>query len=290
MSAASAAAPPAAVHKDSSVLRQIGGVMRLELKKTFLSRRGWWIYFLALGPLGITLLHWLVESRIGRNGNRHSIGEDSIIFAGIFMFYYLRAGIFFGCMGIFSNLFRAEMLEKTLHYYFLTPLRREWLVAGKYLAGLVMAVVLFGASVALSFLTIGGHFGPNWTDYLLHGPGLTQLGGYVLVTALACVGYGAVFLMSGLFFKNPMIPAAVVWVWENLNPFLPSLLKKISVIFYLKSLCPVEVPIPPPFNVMVVDAEPTPFWVAVPGLLALSLILLMYSAASARTTEISYGE
>ena len=28
--------------------RQIGGVMRLELKKTFLSRRGWWIYLLAL--------------------------------------------------------------------------------------------------------------------------------------------------------------------------------------------------------------------------------------------------
>ncbi|HTX39732.1 MAG TPA: hypothetical protein VME43_32165 [Bryobacteraceae bacterium] len=283
-------APQPARAVDSTVLRQIGGVMRLELKKTFLSKRGWWIYFLALGPVGVTVLHWLVEARLGRAGNRHSIGEDSIIFAGMFMFYYLRAGIFFGCMGIFSNLFRAEMLEKTLHYYFLTPLRRELLVAGKYLAGLVVAVALFGGSVALAFLTIGRHFGPSWTDYLLHGPGLHQLGAYVLVTVLACVGYGAVFLTCGLLYKNPMIPAAVVWVWENLNPFLPSMLKKISVIFYLKSLCPVEVPIPPPFNVMVVDADPTPFWVAVPGLLALSLILLIYAAATARTTEISYGE
>ncbi len=110
------------------------------------------------------------------------------------------------------------------------------------------------------------------------------------MAALACVGYGAVFLMCGLFFRNPMIPAAVVCVWENLNPFLPSLLKKISVIFYLKSLCPVEVPVPPPFNVMVVDADPTPAWLAVPGLLLLSLILLAYSAISARQTEISYGE
>jgi hypothetical protein len=42
-----------------------------------------------------------------------------------------------------------------------------------------------------------------------------------------------------------MIPAAVVWVWENLNPFLPTLLKKISVIFYLKNLCPVEVQFAP---------------------------------------------
>ena len=60
----------------------------------------------------------------------------------------------------------------------------------------------------------------------------------MLVAALACVGYGAVFLMCGLFFRNPMIPAAVVMVWENLNPFLPTVLKKISVIFYLKNLCP----------------------------------------------------
>jgi ABC-type transport system involved in multi-copper enzyme maturation permease subunit len=276
---------------NQTVLRQIGGVLRLELRKTFLSRRGWWIYFLALGPVAVTLLHWLVESRIGqRSGNRHSIGEDSIIFAAMFLFYYLRAGIFFGCMGIFSNLFRAEMLEKTLHYYFLTPLRRELLVAGKYLAGLIVSVVLFGASVALAFLTLGRHFGPAWTDYLVHGPGLGQLGSYLLATALACIGYGSVFLMCGLFFKNPMIPAAVVWVWENLNPFLPTLLKKISVIFYLKSLCPVEIPIPPPFNVMVVDSDPAPFWVAVLGLVAISLILLMYSAVTARTTEISYGE
>ncbi|MBZ5620212.1 MAG: hypothetical protein LAQ69_16020 [Acidobacteriia bacterium] len=268
--------------------RQIGAVLRLELKKTFLSKRGWWIYFLALGPVVLTLIHWLFEAR--RSGGRHSMGEDSLIFAGLFMFYYLRAGLFFGCMGIFSNLFRGEMLEKTLHYYFLTPMRREMLVAGKYLAGLAVALVLFVGSATLSFVLIGKHFGAAWTDYLLHGPGLNQLGAYALVAALACIGYGAVFLMCGLFFKNPMIPAAVVWVWENINPFLPAVLKKISVIFYLKNLCPVEVPVPPPFNVMVIDADPTPFWVAVPGLLAVALIFLIYAGISARNAEINYGE
>jgi hypothetical protein len=275
--------------------RQIGGVMRLELKKTFLSKRGWWIYLLALGPVALTLIHWLVFASSGkaidsRRHVSHSLGEDSLVFAALFMFYYLRAGIFFGCMGIFSNLFRGEMLEKTLHYYFLTPMRREMLVAGKYLSGLVVALVLWCGSVVVSFYLLGKHFGPAWTDYLLHGPGLRQLGSYVLVTALACIGYGAVFLMSGLFFKNPMIPAAVVWVWENLEPFLPAVLKKISVIFYLKNLCPVEVPIPPPFNVIVVEADPSPFWIAVPGLLMVAGILLIYSAMSARHTEISYGE
>ena len=267
---------------------QIAAVLRLELKRTLLSKRGWWIYCLALGPMLLTLMHWLIE--MNRPGGRHTIGEDSIVFAALYHFYFLRLGLFFGCMGIFSNLFRAEMLEKTLHYYFLTPMRREVLVAGKYLAGLAVALALFTASTAASFLLIGRHFGAAYSDYIWHGPGLGQLGSYSLVTALACIGYGAVFLMCGLFFRNPMISAAVVWVWENLNPFLPALLKKVSVIFYLRNLCPVEVPIPPPLNVMVIDADPTPAWIAVPGLLAVALLLLAYSAISSRGTEISYGE
>jgi ABC-type transport system involved in multi-copper enzyme maturation permease subunit len=269
-------------------LSQIGGVLRLEISKTFFSKRGWWVYLLALGPLAITTLHWLIESRF--HSGRHSIGEDSLVFAALFHFYYLRLGIFFGCVGIFSNLFRGEMLEKTLHYYYLTPLRRELLVAGKYLAGLASALILWTLSTTLGFLTIGRHFGAAYTDFIFHGPGLSQLGSYTLVAALACIGYGAVFLMSGLLFRNPMVPAAVVMVWENINPFLPTVLKKISVIFYLKNLCPVEVPIPPPFNVMVIEADPTPFWIAVPGLLAVATILLVYSGLSARHTEISYGE
>jgi hypothetical protein len=270
-------------------MRQIAAVLRLEMKKTFFSKRGWWIYCLAAGPVVITVMHWLLFPRNHLN-DRHHLGDDSVIFAGLFQFFYLRATIFFGCMGIFSSLFRSEMLEKTLHYYYLTPMRRELLAIGKYLAGLSVALVLFVGSTALAFLTIGRHFGPAWDDYLYHGPGLHQLGAYMLAAALGCVGYGAVFLMCGLFFRNPMIPAAVVFVWENINPFLPAVLKKISVIFYLRNLCPVEVPVPPPFSVMVIDADPTPAWLAVPGLLLLSLILLAYTAISARQTEINYGE
>lgn len=269
-------------------MRQMSGVLRLELRKSLLSRRGWWIWLLALAPVALTLAHWLLEAR--RTAVHHSMGDDSVIFAGIFHFYFLRMGIFFGCVGIFSNLFRGEMLERTLHYYFLTPLRREVLVVGKYISGLAAAIVFFVGSVALSFLFIGRHFGPAYSDFIANGPGLAQLGWYMLVTALACVGYGAVFVLCGLMFRNPMIPAATVMVWENLNPFLPTLLKKISVIFYLQGLCPVEVPVPPPLSVMVIVSDPTPAWVAVPGLIVLSMLVLAYGALMARQTEISYGE
>ena len=85
-------------------------------------------------------------------------------------------------MGIFSNLFRGEMLEKTLHYYFLTPLRRE-VAGGRQIPRRPdrRRCVLWVGSVALAFLLIGRHFGPAWSDYIWHGPGLSQLGSYVLV-------------------------------------------------------------------------------------------------------------
>jgi len=114
----------------------------------------------------ISLLHWLVESQ--RHSTSHTVGEDSVIFAGMFLLFFLRGSLFFGAMGIFSNLFRGEMLEKTLHYYFLTPIRRELLVAGKYLAGLTVSLMLFVPSTALTFLLLGRHFGPAWTR--LPGP------------------------------------------------------------------------------------------------------------------------
>jgi ABC-type transport system involved in multi-copper enzyme maturation permease subunit len=184
------------------------------------------------------------------------------------------------------------MLEKTLHYYFLAPIRREWLVIGKYLSGLLVAGTLFALSAALSMYLVGRHQGAAWSGFLMNGPGLGQLAQYVGITLLAVCGYGAVFLLAGLYTRNPMIPAAVLWVWENLNPFLPSFLKKLSVIFYVKGLSPVSPPAdaPTPITLLFVDTDPIPAYWAVPGLLLVAMAILAYGAWSARRAEISYGE
>lgn len=277
----------------SGALNQIAAVFRLEWRKTFLSRRAWWIYILAAGPVAVTVIHWLMSGhsqiRVQQGLSRgHTMGDDSNIYAAIFQFFYLRGAIFFGCVGIFTNLFRAEMLQKTLHYYYMTPVRRELLVIGKYLAGVTVALAVFVTSAALSFYFIGHHFGAAYTDFIFHGPGWSHLWWYVTIAALACAGYGAVFLMCGLLYKNPMIPAAVVFVWENINPFLPSMLQKISVIFYLRSLLPVQLPVTGPFAVMVIEADPYPVWITVPGVLAVAGFVLAYTALTARQAEISY--
>ena len=73
-----------------------------------------------------------------------------MIFAGIFQYFYLRLAIFFGCLGIFMYLFRGEMSNRTLHFWFLAPARREVLLAGKYAAGLIASAVIFGGGAMLT--------------------------------------------------------------------------------------------------------------------------------------------
>jgi ABC-type transport system involved in multi-copper enzyme maturation permease subunit len=263
---------------------QLAAILRIESRKNLWMRRSIWIYLLALAPTLMFGIHALT-SPMGRNC---SIREDTGIFAHVFQFFYLRVGIFFGCMGLFTWLFRGEVVEKSLHYYFLSPVRRELLIAGKFLAGLVMSTMIFGVSVLLCFTFAYGHFGPAGRAYVFDGPGLGQLYSYLLVTFLACLGFGSIFLALSLVFKNPVLPGIVVLLWETFHAVAPSLLQKLSVSFYLKQLCPVVIPPDGIMALFTVIAEPVSPWLAVPGLVCLSLAILVFACLRIRKTEISY--
>ncbi len=270
-------------------LTQIAAVIRLEMRKTFLARRGLWIYFLALMPLILFGGHtWITLKR----HQSCDFGQDTNIFAGVFQLLDLRLVLFFGCLGIFMNLFRGEMLDRSLHFYFLSPVRREVILAGKYLAGLLAAVVIFTSSTILQWVVLYAHF-PLSTilSYLKDGNGWSHLMSYIGVTILGCVGYGSLFVLAGALFKNPIFPAAGVLIWEGINPFLPSLLQKFSVIYYLKSLCPIDAPpdVPPPFALMIVNAEPISPEIAIPGILLFTVLVLVVAAMRVRRMEINYG-
>jgi ABC-type transport system involved in multi-copper enzyme maturation permease subunit len=340
-------------------LAQIRAVVRLEMKKTFFSRRGIWVYILALAPVlifagrafslgqrgtelqDIARAHPIdsatldsiqagmtrqeVEQRLGEpfarrsfEGRRHNqtwlsytdgsnvytyafnddelrsinirdrgnLQDDTLIYATFFQFFYLRLLIFFGCVGIFVNLFRGEAVNKSLHFYLLAPMRREVLVAAKYLAGIIAAVVIFCASTILQLWMFKLPY-PDATFSNLHAAS------YVGVTALACLGYGSVFVAAGLIAVNPILPAAIVLLWESANLFLPAALKKISIIFYLQSLCPVVAPpekdLNPLLALLISSAEPTPATLAILGLLAVTAAMLAWSAIRARKLEINYS-
>ncbi|HLF83933.1 MAG TPA: hypothetical protein VI837_07160 [Blastocatellia bacterium] len=262
---------------------QIAAIMRLEVRKNFIGKRAILIYLLAAVPI---LLMAALSAEISWQASRNNnIGEINIIFANLYEGLILRTIVFFGCAWIFMNLFRGEVVDRSLHYYFLSPLRREVLVCGKYLSGLVASMVLFGISTAGSLLFLFIGLGSASGSYFANGAGKSQAIAYLGITVLACVGYGAAFMVIGLFFRNPIIPALMIYGWEWINFLLPPVLKKISIIHYLHSLSPVPVP-EGPFAMV---AEPTPAYLSIPGLLIVTAAVLVLASFQIRRMEINYG-
>lgn len=354
------------------VLRQVAAVVRLEMKKTFLARRGLWIYLLALAPVILYAGHSIVVPReqqrlarlagpnpistnelryvfngvsqaqlfarfgppLGRPrkwmyrsgpGERHqrefdiytdgkseftfvfedgilirsfhedpeTTADDSVLFATIFQYFDLRLAVFFGCIGIFINLFRGEMLDKSLHYYLLTPMRREVLASGKFFAGVIATVVIFTASTAVQFPAMLWMFSHAEVSSFMNSGGWHQYMSYLGVTVLACIGYGSVFLAVGLFFRNPVVPAAAVLIWESANIFLPASLKKLSLIYYLEALCPVVPPpdktMPAALQLLISPPDPASASLAITGILVLTIVFLAAGAWRARRLQINYS-
>jgi ABC-type transport system involved in multi-copper enzyme maturation permease subunit len=262
---------------------QISVLVRNEVRRNL--RRRIWIYLLAFIPVLLVLIHLIVGRH---NFDVDQIENDTDVLAGIVQLYYFRLGTFFACMGIFTWLFRGEMVERTLHYQFLVPVRREVLVVGKFLAGAVVAITLFETAVLACFCLTYARFGSVGKSYVFDGPGLNQLGSYLLVTALACIGYGAVFLALSLLFKNPIVPGVVIMGWEVIAPIFPAWAQRLSVTFYLKHLCPVSLPLSGPFAIFTIVAEPVAPWIAVLGLLCLTIAILVLSCFLIYRLEITY--
>ena len=219
--------------------------------------------------------------------------DDRRVYATMFQFFYLRLGIFFGCLGIFINLFRGEMLDRSLHFWFLAPVRREVLLLGKYLAGLIAASLIFGTGALLSFLAMVLPHDPTEVANYWQTIGPEHAFWYVAAAALGCVGYGSVFLAAGLLLRNPILPAIVMLIWESINGFLPDVMQKLSVLHYLQSLCPVPVPLPSDMpavlKMLLAPAAPSSVPVAVLGLLAVTALVLFAAMQSVKRLEINYG-
>lgn len=219
--------------------------------------------------------------------------EDRSIYAGVFQHFYLRLAIFFGCLGIFMNLFRGEVLDKTLHFWFLAPARREVLLIGKYGAGLIASSIIFAGGALLCFAVLMGFHDSVEVRAYLGSAGIGHAFWYLTAAVMGCIGYGSVFLAAGLLLRNPIIPAAVLLGWESINSFLPEFLQKLSVLHYLQSLCPVPIPMddtaPGLLRLLLAPAAPASRLGAIAGLILLTAFLLWIASIAIRRMEVSYS-
>jgi ABC-type transport system involved in multi-copper enzyme maturation permease subunit len=277
--------PPASNLPWGLWMRQVRAILRMEVKKNFWGKRAILIYLFAAIPVLLMFLLIFADENAATDITRNWSSAQEV-FANIFEALILRTMVFFGCAWIFMNLFRGEVVDKSLHYYFLSALRREVLVAGKYFSGLLTSVILF------SLTTLGSLFFLYWAreypaniNFLFDGPGLGQCLTYLGTTILGCIGYGAVFMFIGLYFRNPIIPALVVYGWEWANFLLPPVLKKISIIHYLHTLAPIPMN-EGPFATVVTATSP---WISVPSLLVFTILVLALAARRIRKMEIRYG-
>ena len=191
-------------------------------------------------------------------------------------------------------LFRGEMSNRTLHFWFLAPARREVLLAGKYAAGLIASAVIFGGGALLTLAAmIWPHDAVEVQAYWNAG-GMGHVFWYAAAAALGCVGYGSVFLAVGLYVRNPIIPAAVLLAWEGVNGILPHVLQKMSILYYLQSLCPVPAPMdddaPTLIRLLAAPAAPASRPGAILGLLLLTAFVLWIASLAVRRMQISYGD
>jgi ABC-type transport system involved in multi-copper enzyme maturation permease subunit len=113
-------------------LRQTVSLARFELNRFLLARRWIGVYVMALAPVLVMYARAHLTPR-----EVDPMSDASEGFAVLFQFFIMRFGVFIGSAVVFTQVFRGDILEKTLHLYLLAPVRREIIAAGKYLAGVV---------------------------------------------------------------------------------------------------------------------------------------------------------
>lgn len=261
-------------------VRQARVVAALELRRMLLSRKSAGAWFLALLPPALVVLVTLISRHV------EPIPRLASVYAQIYHNLILQMVVYFGCAWIFSNAFRGEMLERSLHHTLLLPVRRESLAVGKFLAALAASTLLFGLSTAATWAGLLVRQSPTMVveQVIGHG-GLGQLAAWVAVTLLACAGYGSLFLLFGLVVKSPFVPALLLWAWERIHFVMPDFLQPFTLVHWLLALVPVPVDRGP----LAVVSEVPPAWVAVPVILVVAAVFVTVAALRARRLEILYG-
>ena len=261
--------------------RQVWTIAKNEIGRSLFSRRSFAVYLLVGMPLVLMLLRALFMPASMRANPSHATTE----FAEVFHFFLLRFVVFFANAMIFVRLFRGEILEKSLHFTLLAPLPRSVLVFGKYLGGVLAASLILVPTTALTYLLVYLPHGSAGMQTMLSYRGLSHLSSYALIVVLASCAYGALFMLAGLFFKNPMVPAVLFLGWETLTPFLPTFLKVLSFVHYLVSFAPVPVRL----GAFALLARPVPSWMALLALAISAAVLVVIAGRVARNLEVTYS-
>ncbi|NOT28878.1 MAG: ABC transporter permease [Planctomycetes bacterium] len=127
-----------------------------------------------------------------------------------------------------------EIEDRTITFLFTRPIPRAAILVGRYLAALVLLVVVLGASSALVIRILSGLHGAEGQEIVM--PAGFQLRLFACVLLGGAV-YSAVFAALGALVKRPvLVGIGYCFVFEGLLANLPGQNQKLTVLYYLKSL------------------------------------------------------
>jgi hypothetical protein len=153
--------------------------------------------------------------------------------------------------------------------------------------------VIFGGGALLAFTAMVWPHDAVEVQAYWNAAGMAHVFWYAAAAVLGCVGYGSIFLAAGLYLRNPILPAAVLLLWEGANGIFPHVLQKMSVLYYLQSLCPVPAPFdndtPTLIRLLAAPAAPASRPAAILGLLLVTAFVLWIASRAVRRMQISYG-
>jgi ABC-type transport system involved in multi-copper enzyme maturation permease subunit len=261
--------------------RQVEAIARLEMKRYMAARKWLGVYLVALAPVFLAIVAIFRRDHIPELA---LVGLITERYAVLFEAYMLRFAIFISCGVIFSQLIRGDILEKTLHYHLMAPVRREVIVLGKYAASVIFTFTLFGVCTLLSFVLLYYPV-PAFSSFFLDGPGIPHLLQYLATVLVACLSYGALSLLIGILFKNPGPPMLMILGWESLSFLMPETLQQFSIVHYLHVLMPIG----SDRGAFALVSEPTAPIIGIPLLFIMIAVALTAAGLLLRRAEVTYS-
>ena len=168
--------------------------------------------------------------------------------------------LFFG-----TTIVNEELDNKTLVYLTTSPVPRQAVLLGKYLAAFLLLLLMVGSGFLLSFLAAA-------SNRLDQAAAWEELGVYLGTSLLALFCYSALFTLAGTFMKKSILMGLFfVFGWESVVQYFPGVTQKFTIIHWIKSLLPVQ---SGEGGFLIFQLQPSPALESIIVLLAAGLLFL----------------
>jgi ABC-2 type transport system permease protein len=156
---------------------------------------------------------------------------DILLFQALMVPLFLQVVLIFVTLVHAGSLIREEIEDNTLPFLLTRPVSRPGIVLYKYVGYAAAVLVLLLPPLILAYAVTEGYAGDPF------GADLDVLGGFLAVTVLGSLAYGAFFTLLSVATRRPL-PAGLLFgfVWESVVGSIPGDIPKLSLIHYLRSI------------------------------------------------------